>query len=169
MNTMRHPDFEKIILLLLTSLFSSCEKPSDYYIVFVNNSDKTVMISHNYAYPKDSLVLIKNMLSQPCRKVNPKSSVRLTTGGVKLSSWYQSFYFSQTEAQGYVSFCMIEDKVRTDDEKESLIKEYDILARYDVTQDDIESLHWTLEYPPSKEMQAIHMFPPFDNHILKEE
>ena len=165
---MKYTNFKKtLILLFLMFLFSSCERSLDYYIVFRNESDKTIIIGNNYSYPTDSTKMISNMLSQPYTKVNPKSSVKLTTGGVKLSSWYQTFYFAQAEGHGVISFYIIEDKVRNDDEKESLIKEYDILARYDVTQIDIEYTSWTLVYPPSTEMQYIHMFPPYEEVCAK--
>lgn len=157
-----------IILLFLVLLFSSCERSSDHYIVFRNDSDMVLIIGDNWSYPTDSTTMISNMLSQPYSKVNPRSSVKLTTGGVKLSSWYQTFYLAQTDGNGYISFYIIEDRIRNDDEKESMIKDYNILARYDVTQEDIESTHWTLVYPPSKEMKNIHMFPLYHNYAANE-
>lgn len=41
---------------------------------------------------------------------------------------------------------------------DNTIKDYDILARYDITKEDIETLRWRLTYPPSSEMSAIHMY-----------
>ncbi len=41
---------------------------------------------------------------------------------------------------------------------ERVQREYDVLARYDLTDEDLESLNFTLVYPPSEEMAGVHMW-----------
>ena len=39
---------------------------------------------------------------------------------------------------------------------------YKILARYDLSADDLDSLGGVLYYPPTESMKNVHMYPPYD-------
>ena len=43
---------------------------------------------------------------------------------------------------------------------EEVVKEYKVLARYDLTLEDLERLNWTIYYPPNEKMKGIKMYYP---------
>lgn len=143
--------------LLLTAL-SCVNKTKDYFINLENNSDRTIIVLAGFDYPNDSTYVLDCLWSQQHSPIKPNSSQILYAGYEKPSSWYINFYISQTECSGYISFYIMDIKVKALYDLETIEKDYMILARYDVTQDDIERLDWTLSYPPTPEMQGIHMW-----------
>lgn len=144
------------ILLLFTII--SCEKPRDYYITFENNSNKTVIVDIGFGYPKDSINVIESMYIESLIQIRPNSSKNIFGGFEKPSSWYIDFYHSQTRCSGYVSFYIMDASVKRRHDLETIQKEYMLLARYDITQEDIERLDWTISYPPTPEMHGVHMW-----------
>ena len=146
--------------MLLWTTFS-CVKSKDYYINFENNSDKTVIVSEAFDYPSDSIGVLELFYSQPDISIKPKTSQLLFGGFEKPSSWYIHFYHSQTEYAGYVSIYVMDAGVKLRYDLETIQKDYMILARYDITQDDIERLDWKISYPPTEEMSTMHMYPPY--------
>lgn len=42
-----------------------------------------------------------------------------------------------------------------------------IIARYDLTLDDLTLLDWEISFPPNESMRNIHMYPPYEDIIAK--
>jgi hypothetical protein len=52
----------------------------------------------------------------------------------------------------------MDKKIKECGDPEKVQKEYNILARYDLTKTDIENLNWRLTYPPSPELSKMHIW-----------
>lgn len=147
-----------IHLSLLTLIIAACSSHDrSYYINFYNTSDYTLCVDFDCSYPDDSVTTIREIMGSvnPCYSINPHSYSKVWQGIGKRQSWYS--YFDDSYS-GFVSFYIIDDRVKDKGDVEKIQREYDILARYDVTINDIESLDWSLTYPPTEEMSYIHMY-----------
>lgn len=66
----------------------------------------------------------------------------------------------------FFSFTIIDKEIVENPETvESIYYDYNVLARYDVTEEDMDNLEWSLEYPPSEAMRNVHMYPSFDEIV----
>ena len=151
----------RICILLLISSFISCSTLSeDYYINLYNNSDITICVADDLRYPMDSINGIQAVMDQanPCNEIPPNTKNTLWTGVGKKTSWYAFFDISQDNYAGYISFYIMDIDVKNKGNIETTQKDYNILARYDITREDIEYLNWNLYYPPTPEMSRIHMW-----------
>ena len=156
-----------------------CTPPSeDCFITFHNESDKTICIDFDWRYPEDSTHVISWLIRSAEDIINPHSTERICRGTEKLDSWYYWFYEAQ-EYNGFVSFTIMDYDVikeykekldilrnqelydKYDEEMEKYRKGYNVLARYDLLKEDLETLGLTLTYPPTQEMSFVHMFPEY--------
>ncbi len=48
---------------------------------------------------------------------------------------------------------------------ETVVKEYLVLQRYDLSIEDMKKLDRTIHYPPTPEMRDIHMWPPYEEAV----
>ena len=149
----------KIIHILLLALIISACSPHDssFNIDFHNTSDYTLCVDFDCVYPDDSVSTISEVMRQVSIPfiIKPHSQMDVWHGAEKKQSWYAYFDVSEN---GFVSFYIIDVKVKNEGNVEKTLREYNVLARYDVTIEDLESLNWSLAYPPTAEMSIIHMY-----------
>ena len=149
---------ESIYCLLFVFFVSvSCQEYSeDFYILFENASDKTIFVEADSSYPRDSLRIIRFMVVPGnSYEIPPRSQNTMTWGVGKWQSWYSSFDLSD---RGYVSFTILDSEVMKSNNVESIQENYNILARYDLTKEDLDKLKFKLTYPPTPEMSHVHMW-----------
>ena len=148
-----------LIPLLFILILASCEYGPDYYLTFQNNSGMTIYVDWDTSYPADSLLILKWM-----RKgydagngdvILPHSKSVLRNGTEKRQSWLGQAIMSD---YGYLSFTIMNIDTAKEGDYERIQREYDVLARYDLTGDNLQNLNYTLTYPPSDEMAGVHMW-----------
>ena len=160
-NTISHISIMRYFFYsLLLFIALSCQRGIEYNILFENQSDSAICIGFDCTYPDDSLNVIAHILDpiNPCLEIAPHSQGKLWQGIGKKESWYYVFDFSHSNYHGYISFTIMDKEVKDCGELESVQKEYNILARYDITNEDIEKLGWKLTYPPSHELERMHIW-----------
>ena len=146
-----------LIPLLFILILASCEYDPDRYLTFHNNSEKAIYVEWTLSYPADSLSELRRIRHglDEWKIIYPKSKIVLTTGTEKLVSWLGEAIRSD---YGYLSFTVMDLDTAKEGDYERVKREYDVLARYDLTDEDLESLNFTLVYPPSEEMAGVHMW-----------
>lgn len=149
--------YSLLSVLLLSSI--SCQQNENFNIVFENLSDNSICIGFDSSYPDDSLNVITKIMDpiNPCIEIAPHSRDNIWEGVGKKVSWQYFFDHSQSY-KGYVSFTVMDKKIKECGDPEKVQKEYNILARYDLTKTDIENLNWRLTYPPSPELSKMHIW-----------
>lgn len=147
---------KRICSLMLLLIPLSCDPPEHSYITFNNRSNQTIFVGWGLSYPQDSTRVIDLMIrSDHYDEIAPYSKRDLWHGTEKIESWVSCFDRSHA---GYLSFYIMDNEVRNMRDIENILKDYRILARYDLTEDDLATLDWTLSYPPTPEMSHIHMW-----------
>ena len=165
-NTMYKRFFHFLIPLVLLS-FSSCgheNKPGAHeYILFVNNSDRGVLVSHIPWSPDTLCREIRQTLSNANRYgvgAHSKSDLALS-----LDRFYTTWerYLSNLSSGTVIVFvhdAIISDSIcndkntnwrymndREEDSLYSYLNEQIIIKRYFLTVEDLERLDWTIVYP----------------------
>lgn len=153
---MKHTKSVYFLFFVLLISISCQEYSEDFFIIFENDSDKTICVSDDGLYPVDSLLAIRFMVVPGnYYEIPPRSQSTMTWGVGKWQSWYVSFDSSDC---GYVSFTILDSEVMKSNNVESIQENYNILARYDLTKEDLEKLKFKLTYPPTPEMSHVHMW-----------
>jgi len=152
-------------LLLLDSCEERYEEASQ--IFFYNRSDRDVMVVMAFDYPEDSTGLITDTAllewktGKPVLKGEQFVFKQHHRHRNIWGSWRGEYMFSH-----FFSFTIIDKKiVETPETIESIYYDYNVLARYDVTEEDMDNLEWSLEYPPTEAMRNVHMYPSFDEIV----
>ena len=141
-----------MVLLLCQACFQ--HYPEDYFINLQNNSGKYVLPAEGLDYPVDSVDI------DTWRVLGPGEVSRTTNGNEKPGSWTWLFPGIQ-----YVSIYVFDGGMF--DYEVKGIRNYEkypelvLLARYDLTLEDLRRLNWLCTYPPDERMKDVHMFPPY--------
>lgn len=151
---MKHTKSVYYLFFVLLISISCQEYSEDFFIIFENDSDKTICVYADVSYPVDSLRAIRAMVANSY-EIPPRSQNTMTWGVGKWQSWYSSFDLSD---RGYVSFTILDSEVMKSNNVESIQENYNILARYDLTKEDFDKLKLKLTYPPTPEMSHVHMW-----------
>ena len=153
---MKHTKSVYYLFFVLLISISCQEYSEDFYILFENASDKTIFVEADSSYPRDSLRIIRFMVVPGnSYEIPPRSQNTMTWGSCKWESWYSVFDSSDC---GYVSFTILDSEVMKSNNVESIQENYNILARYDLTKEDLDKLKFKLTYPPTPEMSHVHMW-----------
>lgn len=150
----------KLYIFAALFILASCARTEGiFYVSFINKSTNTICVAFDCSYPKDSIKVIKEMIDSrnPCDIIAPNRGKELWQGTGKKESWLAYFNLSQESYNGYVSFYIMDIDVKHG-RIDGIQNDYHILARYDITQEEIEMLNWTLTYPPTPEMSSVHMW-----------
>jgi hypothetical protein len=125
----------------------------------VNTCNNTVGVWVACNYP-DSVSVLSYLKDATYGQdyVAPYSHLQLSYGVGKKLSWHYYFDVSETECEGFVSFYIYDPQTIALNSIEIIEDNYLILARYDIRREDIENLDWKISYPPTEEMQGIHMW-----------
>ena len=143
-----------IFLALITCQSCFTNYSEDYYITLQNNSGKYVLPAYGLDYPVDSVDISTR------RVIGPGEASTSTYGSGKLASW--TWLFPEIQ---YISLFVFDGGLF--DYEARGIRNYKdhpelvLLARYDLTLEDLERLHWECTYPPTEDMKNVHMFPPY--------
>lgn len=145
------------IFILVAGIFflaSTCENENCHKTIpFANYSDKTLWIVESYAPPSDTSLSpssISNIDANPANIVNCN----------EINSsllWQRDCYEGVSLVRIYIYDL---DVIKTVP-KDTIIDNYMILRRYDLTVDNLQSLNWKIPYPPTEAMRSMKMYPAY--------
>ena len=143
----------KILLFLAGIIFlaSTCENENCHKsIPFVNSSDKDLYVLLKTLPPNDTSFLeFGNPTRNDEHRVLPHSEKKL--------SLRRDCYEGKPELQIYILDVHIFDT----NSWKTVVEDYLILQRYDLTPDDVKALNWSIPYPPTPAMKNMKMYPPY--------
>lgn len=161
---------KKIAYLMLPLVFSatSCGdllKNGHEYFIVRNESDRKIFFDWCTNY-KDTVIrpeyITPNVIvGNPSYIINPSSEREI--GTEQLFGRIEKL-FNDTE---YISFMLFDYNLLMTEDPETIAQNYMVLVRYDITLDDLNRTNWTLHFPPTPDMKGIHMYPPYDEVIMK--
>lgn len=156
-----------IALIMPVLVITACVPPENSYISGRNQSDLEIIVGVlREDYAKDSLAGhwdVHNALRWPHARVRPGETFRLYNTIEKAESWRYTFEEMVKDGLGDRISVFFADAALMDAVSLDLVVEnYDILARYDLTEGDLDYLGWSLCYPPDERMSTIHMFPSYE-------
>ncbi|MGV8091895.1 MAG: hypothetical protein AB2L24_08535 [Mangrovibacterium sp.] len=134
----------KIILIILIgiALLSSTCRDEDCHdeIKIINNSDHSVYYSGSYRYP-DTLLVYNPVVSPTTYKIKVHSS--------KLDQNINGCFEGQINDSpgGKIMFFIYDANTLETTPWDTVVKHYMILKRYDLTEQDLDSMGWTITYP----------------------
>ncbi|OJU51547.1 MAG: hypothetical protein BGN96_07925 [Bacteroidales bacterium 45-6] len=145
--------------LLFCVLLVACESGGHHEISFVNNSDRDIYVDWSDVYPDTTraqwYLMVLNAESYKILSHNTSTKAL----SVDKDSWENTF------RQGIPSdtvMVFIYDANLLEAHQGHSGRLYDfVIQRYDLSFQDIESLNWTLTYPPSSKMSKMKMYPPY--------
>lgn len=147
------------IALLLPSF--KCYHESDTrhcFINFANLTEKTVMITQEYNYPDTDYNYYRTI---DCYRVNSGEMLPGASGGLCYND-YESFFTNRKYKPNndtLMIFVFDAEKVDADVSPQEAV-----IARYDVSLEDLQRNKWLLSYPPNENMAAIKMWPPYSSY-----
>ena len=145
-------------IIVLFFRASGCDYESfgepDSEITIVNNSEENIIYFTQYNMQIDTSLSSKPLTienSTPDRVIIKKKSLKRKGAFIALFKDLPDkvlmIYFFSYDTIAIVSW-------------EEVVKEYKVLARYDLTLEDLERLNWTIYYPPNEKMKEIKMYYP---------
>ena len=152
-------------LIIMVALFlTGCTSLPDAFIYFYNQSNDTIYVANGYcSYPEDSTFVFKGE-SYNWDELRPEqSSCYPAEPGLYLNGYGGSWNRRINDGNGYVSFYVIDPSTRALLESSYTEEEYPVIVRYDLTINDLEELNYRVVYPPSEQMQSVHMWPPYSS------
>ena len=134
------------VFIVLVSLASSCKKNKEVgdELITVNNSDHKIRVIINFNYPDTNFVSLRECLG--CvTSIEPNSS-------------YQHFYFpnnkygwkdriSENNIHNTLTMYVIHGDTLLNNTFEEIQEDYNILRRYELSVEELESMNWTITYP----------------------
>ena len=137
-----------LVLISLLLICSYCEKESSLHdiITFENGSSDTLYVSFAFGYP-DTLAYGRdaNPISDPnSNKVLPNA--KNTTALQLHGSYWETKFYNRSPSDKLMVF-VFEASVLENTPWETVINDYMVLERYDLTLQDLIDMNWTLTYP----------------------
>ena len=133
-------------------------EPLLHPLYIINNSNNTLKIYmnddkyHRSVYPDTLITNFENRIF--FEDYPPLSGKREITSSV---SWKESFKIHTI--QDTMSVFVFHSDTLAKYSWEEVRKGYKVLARYDLSLEDLERLNFELSYPPDNRMQGIKMYP----------
>jgi hypothetical protein len=131
-------------------------------IIFYNNYDRDVYINSDVLYP-DTMYIIKyppGTVSQAhiYKTQSGKSNVYALTGPRRgcLEDWYNEY--------DTVMYFVLDAYMWENESSQTIIDNYLVLQRYDLSWEDIRQLEWSLPFPPTDTMKYMRMYPPYGTY-----
>jgi hypothetical protein len=154
-----------LILSVIISILISCdpdffEDGCHSHINVTNNSSMDICTDETYAYPDTTMRNI-NPLRQGRKVAAGKTDHGSSIGaaGVCIESKFADVQ-SDTISIFIFDAKFMENNLNNEDFRTN---ETMALQRYDLTLDDLNSLNWTISYPPDERMKFMKMYPPYKN------
>jgi hypothetical protein len=154
-----------LLLFTIALLATSCREESSschFRIVFNNNYDKNTYTFLGIGYPDTIL------------------AIRLTYGIFENNEYTQSGqnngdalrhprnncleYIFQREITDTLMFYIIDVSIVENNSWQTIIDNYLVLQRYDLSLEDIQQLGWSLSFPPTEAMKDMKMYPPYGTY-----
>lgn len=149
----------KALFLSILSLFlltTHCMRDDDLHhncIVFKNNSKDDIYVKFNkYDYP-DTTVYEQFNRHSFYRNTKVKEQ-ELSEKVMQISAYWEDLFSQNNCLDTLMVFIFNADKV----EAGASLQEA-VIARYDVSLEDLRSNNWMLSYPPNDNMASIKMWP----------
>ena len=155
-------NMKKLLYLFLscTLLFCStaCHPDEDethhYKMYVINDSDKGLFI--DYSCSKYDTVYTTNGSFDPDECLLSKETTYLSV--TSRTSWEN--FFARPDNDTLHLYLLDADLV-------SIQMDKSIMARYDLSLQDLQHLDWQISFPPTEAMKNIHMWPSFETIIEK--
>jgi hypothetical protein len=151
-----------IVLMILSFVFmaNTCNKEDEIHhktIGIINNSEKAIYTYFNFAYP-DTLALtgVPSSSEPSIYKVEPQK--KNTTALWQRIFWEIIFKDGRRIPSDTLMIFIMDAELL---ESKSTPINNTIIQRYDLSLQDLQRVNWTLTYPPSPNMSAIKMYPPY--------
>ena len=141
--------------LLIASIFlyDGCVMEKFYGVSLVNNSGNPISVyytkpnSGEMMYPDTTLSQTKPIFID----IMPNSS--------RPSYFNQEYHdFFEALPADTLSIFLFDKNTVHNKAWEQIIKEYDVLARYDLSQEDLHKLKYLVTYPPSPQMSGVKVY-----------
>lgn len=150
-----------ILLLFCLCTSTACHKEDDndhYCIRFHNLADNSIYVSRKGLYNRqDTIAIYSFYFPLEYLKINPNE---INLKSLRATSWEAVF----TDKR----FCPIDTLMIFvfDAEKVEVGKnaKESVIARYDVSLEDLQRNHWLLSFPPNENMVTIKMWPPYSSY-----
>ncbi|MGV8091908.1 MAG: hypothetical protein AB2L24_08600 [Mangrovibacterium sp.] len=135
----------KIILITIISiaLLSSTCRDEDCHdqIKIINNSDHAIYYSGSYRYP-DTIPVANPVPGRKYARINSHST------GIEQKSHGSCFDGIINDSPGgKIMFFIYDTNTLETTPWDTIVKHYMILKRYDLTEQDLDSMGWTITYP----------------------
>lgn len=134
--------------LSISFLVHSCVKDPvssyyDYRLKLINNSNTTICSYYSFSYPDTSLQsgTPKNSIDANHQFANKGETITFVRGGV----WENTF--KDQIPSGKLMIYVLDNTVFNTVPWDTIKKKYMILKRYTVTEQDLENMKWTINYP----------------------
>ena len=151
-----------VMALSFVSMAFTCTHEDENHhstIRFINQSDIPIYVEGSGEYP-DTLNLLGmggGGLSQPqWHKIYPNSQNE--TALQRRSAW-ESIFRNKEQIRSDTLMVYVFDAELLESRTTKLVNT--IIQRYDLSLQDLKHVNWTLTYPPSPNMSAIKMYPPY--------
>ncbi|MDR2424916.1 MAG: hypothetical protein LBD59_09375 [Prevotellaceae bacterium] len=155
-----------LFYITLLLLIASCSTPESETchrgITFFNNYYKDTYISSMRSYP-DTLydvtryyfIVSQAVFTKTLSGHNNRRSISTRRGCAE--SWFQ---YGDT-----IKSCFVFDAdVLENESAQTILDNYLVLQRYDLTLDNLIQLNFMLPFPPTEEMKHIRMYPPYGTY-----
>jgi len=140
--------------ITLTACFS-CDGPKGHYeLNVVNNSTNDIYMYYGANYPDTTIKEYNPAVSSSSYLIKNKSSNSINNGDPI------EFRFKEHRSDTIIFF-LFDATIAKTIPWDSVMKNYLVLQRFDLSLEDLVRLNWTITYPPTDEMKNIHMFPPY--------
>lgn len=141
----------KVLVLGVILSFTACDEFVEFIVI--NNSEQKVVKYSAMEYPDTLLLVDEPYLGNA---ISPSGRGHISY----MAPRYRNVY-SQTKRDTLSFFILSPDTIAKygwADVREN----YRILKRYDLSFSDVESLDFTIYYPPTNAMRYMKMYPPFE-------
>jgi len=152
-------------ILILPACVGLFDPPEIPFILFENKSELEVIVGDNHEgnFIADSThhhYDVYSALKWGSERVSPSHSCKLFLSSN--DSWRTLFRYYASGIDNSVPFYVFDaqkvDAVGIDNIREN----YDVLVRYDFSEDDMDRLNWSFCYPPDESMKDVHMYPSYE-------
>jgi hypothetical protein len=141
---MKNSNFIPLVLLSSLFLFGCPDKDPepDSTIVFVNNSNKTLLEYSVTNYFPDTTILVNN---NPFDKTAKYHTISAQSRVPKASLWKS--YLDAPNSTGVLTIFLFDKAVVDTVPWKTIREDYLVAKRYEYTLKQLDSLNWTITYP----------------------
>jgi hypothetical protein len=152
------------IYITILLLAAGCREESSschFQLVFNNNYDKNTYVTFGSGYP-DTIVALRLMYG---KMANGEYTQAGQSNSSPLShprrNCLEDIFRRERDTLMYF---VIDAYIFENNSWQTIIDNYLILQRYDLTVADMNLLHWSLPFPPTEEMRHMKMYPPYGTY-----